>query len=211
MIREVPAEALRLLVIADLGPGGEPPDPARVEAALRGGAGTIQVRGKGRSAAELLAACAALLPLCRRRNALLLVNDRPDVARAGGADGAHVGPDDLPPQAARRVLGDLALGVSARTLERIRAGEAARAAYLGVGALRATGTKTDARVIGPEGIGSLAAAAAAPVLAIGGVRPEDAPRLRRAGASGVAVASGVMGAKDPEAAARAYLEAWLRA
>jgi thiamine-phosphate pyrophosphorylase len=202
--------SFRLLVIADLGDEGAPPDPERVRAAIRGGAGLIQVRGKQASARALFEATVSLLPLCRESGIALLVNDRPDVARAAGADGAHVGPDDLPPTAARRVLKELLLGVSARSADRVAAGEAAGAAYLGVGALRSTGTKAEARVIGLRGIAAIAASTHIPVVAIGGVRPEDASALKRAGAAGVAVVSGVLGAADAEAAARAYVEAWER-
>ncbi len=203
------AERLRLLVIVDLDPESGL-DPARVEGALRGGAGTVQVRGKRVAVRALFEAARALLPLCRRFGAPLFVNDRPDVAVAAGADGAHVGPGDLPPDAARRVLGGRLLGVSGRTPERAAAAARAGAAYLGVGALRATGTKPEAPPIGLEGIAALARAARIPVVAIGGVRPGDVPALARAGVAGVAAASGVMGAADPEAAARAYLEAWAR-
>lgn len=210
MTRALGPGSLRLLVIADLGPDGAPPDPGRVEAALEGGAGILQLRAKHAGARALFEAALALVPLCRAAGVPLLVNDRPDVARATGADGAHVGPDDLPPGAARRVLGELLLGVSARSADRVAAAEAAGAAYLGTGALRPTGTKSEARVIGLEGIAAIAASTRIPVLAIGGVRPEDAAALRRAGAAGMAVVSGVLGAPDPEAAARAYVEAWER-
>ncbi len=199
--------ALRLVVIVDLAPDGLVPLD-RVRAALRGGATLLQARGKGCAARDLLAGCRLLLPLCRRAGVPLFVNDRPDVALAAGADGAHVGPEDLPPEAARRVLGGRGLGVSARTPERARLAEAAGASYLGVGALRATGSKQDAIPIGLEGIGAVIAATRLPVVAIGGVRPEDAAPLKRIGAGGIAVVSGVMGAEDPERAARAYREAW---
>jgi thiamine-phosphate pyrophosphorylase len=199
-----------LVVVADLSPDGRL-DLGRVTGALRGGASAVQVRGKGATARALLDAARAALPLCREAGVPLFVNDRPDVALAAGADGAQVGPNDLPPEAARRVLGSLLLGVSARTPERITAAERARADLLGCGALRASGTKPEAGVIGPEGIAAMAAVTSIPVLAIGGVRPEDAPALRAIGVAGMAVASGVFGASDPERAARAYREAWERA
>jgi thiamine-phosphate pyrophosphorylase len=202
--------SLRLMVLADRDPDAGDGGLDRVRAALAGGATLVQARAKRASAAELLDWTRRLAPLCRESGALLIVNDRPDVARAAGADGAHVGPDDLPPAEARTVLGDLVLGVSARTEDRLRAAEAARADYLGVGALRATGTKTEAVAIGLEGIRRLVAATATPVVAVGGIRPGDLPAVREAGAAGVAVVSGILGAADPEAAARAYSEAWER-
>jgi thiamine-phosphate pyrophosphorylase len=208
--RPLDRAALRLMVLAGLDP--EAPDDGldRVRAALRGGATLIQARAKGAPAGELLAWTRRLLPLCDQAGVPLMVNDRPDLARAAGAAGAHVGPDDLPPAAARRVLDDLALGVSARTEARLREAEAAGAAYVGVGAFRATDTKTEAAVIGLEGIRRLIGATSLPVVAVGGIRPEDLPALRAAGAAGVAVVSGILAAGDPETAARAYSEAWER-
>lgn len=202
--------SLRLVVIVDLPDDGAVP-LGRVRAALRGGATLIQLRGKLCPALDLLAASLLLLPICREGRVPLFVNDRPDVALAAEADGAHVGPDDLPPEAARRILGTRALGVSARALDRARLAEAARASYLGVGALRATGSKTEATPIGLDGIRAMVTATRLPVVAIGGVRPEDVAALKAIGVRGVAVMSGVMGAEDPERAARAYREAWDRA
>ncbi len=197
-------------MIVDLPADGVPPLD-RVRAALRGGATLIQARGKRCSARELLAASRLILPLCREARVPLIVNDRPDIAMAAGADGAHVGPDDLPPEAARRILGNRALGVSARSPDRARLAEAARASYLGVGALRTTGSKAEATAIGLAGIRAMVAATSLPVVAIGGVRPEDVAALKAIGVRGVAVVSGVMSAEDPERAARAYCEAWDRA
>jgi thiamine-phosphate pyrophosphorylase len=201
------ASSLKLVVIVDLPPEGAPPLD-RVRAAIRGGATLIQARGKRCTARALLTACRLLLPVCREAGVPLFVNDRPDLALAAGADGAHVGPDDLPPEAARRILGGRALGVSARSMDRVRLAEAARASYLGVGALRVTGSKTEAPVIGLDGIRAMVAATRLPVVAIGGVRPEDAAILTAIGVCGIAVVSGVMGAEDSERAARAYREAW---
>ena len=130
------------------------------------------------------------------------------MALAAGADGVHVGPGDLPPTVAREVIGDLGLGVSARTRERVEEAEDAGADYLGAGALRASPTKPEAVVLGVEGVARLAASTSTPVVAVGGVLPG---RLRRAspeGLAGVAVLRGILDAPDPENAARAYTEAW---
>jgi thiamine-phosphate pyrophosphorylase len=199
---------LRLLVIADLGPEGRPPDPGRVRAACRGGATLIELRGKGADARDLFAAAVLLRPVCREHGVPLLVNDRPDVARTAEADGCHVGPQDLPPARARVVLGRGILGVSARTVERARAAARDTADYLGTGALRATPSKTDAVVIGWEGVEAIVRAVSLPVVVLGGVLPEDGPRLKAAGAAGIAVLRGVLGDPDPEAAARRYRTAW---
>jgi thiamine-phosphate pyrophosphorylase len=163
------------------------------------------------SSRRYLEAGREVLDLCRAEGVPLLINDRPDVALGAGADGAHVGPGDLPPLSARRILGEGLLGVSARTVERVRLAETAGADYLGVGALRGSVTKPEAVPLGLGGIAALLRSTSLPAVVIGGVQPADVPILRGEGAAGVAVLSGIMNAPDPEAAARAYREAWERA
>lgn len=202
--------SLHLMLLADVAPGGSLPVDT-VAAALRGGVTALQLRAKGASAAAVLGWARDLLPRCRAAGVPLLVNDRPDLALAAGADGAHVGPHDLPPGDARRVLGpEPILGVSARDPERVATAEGAGADYLGVGALRATRTKPEATPLGLSGIEALVNRTPLPVVAVGGVLPEDAAALRRLGAAGMAVLGGILDADDPEAAARAYREAWER-
>ncbi len=199
-------ESLRLVLLVNLDPRGRF-DAARVRAAVRGGVTLLQARGKGLPTHLLMEGAGALVETGHAVGVPVLVNDRPDVAVALGADGVHVGPDDLPPADARGVVGPLALGVSTRTPERVSLAEAAGATYLGVGAVRATPSKPEAAVLGIEGVAALAGRTRIPVVAIGGVIPADVPALRRAGIAGVAVLSGILGAQDPEAAARAYREA----
>jgi thiamine-phosphate pyrophosphorylase len=206
-VAHLPPASLRLVLVADLVPGEATP-VASVTAAIRGGTSLVQLRGKAVGDRDLLVAARELLGLCRRSGVPLVINDRPDLALVSEADGAHVGPEDLPPLAARRVLGHKVLGVSARTLDRLRSAEQARADYVGVGALRSTTTKPDAKVLGLEGMRSLIDATRLPVVAIGGVLPRDVPALKRAGAAGIAVMSGVLASPDPERAARAYAGAW---
>lgn len=183
-------------------------DLDRIAAAFRGGVTLLQLRAKGAASGELLGMAREVLPLCRRAAVPLFINDRPDVALAAGADGVHLGPEDLPPAAAREVIGDLGLGVSARTPDRVREAEAARADYLGTGAVRASSSKPEAPVLGPDGVARIVASTSLPVVAVGGVLPGDCPGLRRRGAAGVAVLRGILDAPDPENAARAYTEAW---
>ena len=143
-----------------------------------------------------------ILPLCRGRGVMCLVNDRLDVAVAAGADGAHVGADDLPPAAARRVLGPRAvLGVTCR----VPSVEPA-ATYFGVGPAYATSTKDGLPdPIGPGGVGAVAAAAEVPVIAIGGVTPGRVADLVAAGAHGVAAVGAI--ARDPAGATQEFLKA----
>ncbi len=183
-------------------------DPAALAAALlRGGARLVQLRWPGASARELLAAALAIRPLARAAGALFLVNDRPDVARAAEAEGVHLGQDDLPVAAARRVLGaGRLIGVSTHDPGQARAAEAAGADYLGVGPVYATATKPDA--LAPRGLALVSAVRAAvrcPLVAIGGITPETAAAVRAAGADAVAMIGALVRAPDPEAAVRDVL------
>jgi len=183
-------------------------EPAALAAALlRGGARLVQLRWPGASARELLAAALAIRPLARAAGALFLVNDRPDVARAAEAEGVHLGQDDLPVAAARRVLGaGRLIGVSTHDPGQARAAEAAGADYLGVGPVYATATKPDA--LAPRGLALVSAVRAAvrcPLVAIGGITPETAAAVRAAGADAVAMIGALVRAPDPEAAVRDVL------
>ncbi|GGK13919.1 hypothetical protein GCM10010124_03120 [Pilimelia terevasa] len=153
---------------------------------------------------------AAALPLCRAAGAACLVNDRLDVALAAGADGGHVGAEDLPVDAARRVLGAGVLGATCRSAAAARDHAAAGADYLGVGPAFATGTKEGLpAAIGPAGVAAVAAAVpGTPVIAIGGVTPDRVAELCAAGAYGVAAVSAVTAAADPAAAVAAFYAAF---
>src|SRR6266566_8456449 len=148
-------------------------DPAALAAALlRGGARVVQLRWPEASARELLAAALAIRPLARAAGALFLVNDRPDVARAAEADGVHLGQDDLPVAAARRVLGAGGrIGVSTHDLEQARAAEAAGADYIAVGPVYATTTKPDA--LAPRGLALVSAVRAAVRCPLVAIRSEE--------------------------------------
>jgi thiamine-phosphate pyrophosphorylase len=201
------AERLRLIVLTDpdCGAGRDVADVVR--AALRGGAPAIQLRMKDASARETAALARALLAETRAAGALLFVNDRVDVALAVGADGAHVGQDDLPAAAARAITPPgFLIGVSAETVDLALQAQADGADYVGVGPVYATGSKADAgEAVGLERIGEVAAAVRIPVVGIGGIAVGNAAGVIHAGAAGVAVISAVMRAGDPEAAVRALL------
>jgi thiamine-phosphate pyrophosphorylase len=180
-----------------------------VAAACRGGVRVVQVREKEAPDAEVLALARDLAAAARESGALLLVNDRVAVAAEAGADGAHVGPEDLPPAEARRLLGpDRILGVTTHSLEQARRAAAAGADYVGIGPVFPTETKVlRVRVIGPEAAGRVAGAIPIPAFAIGGIGPGNARLVRASGCTRVAVCAGILGAEDPEAAARAIVEA----
>ena len=201
---------LRLIVITDRDLAAPRSIGAVVEAALRAGAPAIQLRDKQASARELAELARALLPLTRAANALLFINDRVDVALATGADGVHLGPDDLPVDAARRIAGGaLLIGASTDDPDRARQLERDGASYIGCGAVFGTNTKA----VGGEKIGlarldEVARAVRIPVVGIGGITPENSRALAHTAAAGAAVVSAVMAAADPEAATRALVAAW---
>jgi thiamine-phosphate pyrophosphorylase len=200
-------DRLRLIVVtdADCGAGRSVVDVVR--AALRGGAPAVQLRMKDGVAREMAQLARALRVETGAAGALLFVNDRVDVALAAGADGAHVGQDDLPAAAARRIAPPgFLVGVSAETVDLALRAQAEGADYVGVGPVYATGSKADAgEAVGVERIAEVASAVRIPVVGIGGITVENAPAVLRAGAAGVAVISAVMRASDPEAATRALL------
>ena len=171
-------------------------------AAARGGADIIQLRHKTLPRGELLDLALRLRELIN--DALFIVNDHVDIAVLSGADGAHLGPDDLSIEAARRVSGDrLLIGASASTVDAARAALAEGANYIGCGAAFATPVKSEKRIIGPEGVAEVAGALApVPVFAIGGVDESNVEQLTALGLSRVCVIRAVADAADPEQATR---------
>lgn len=179
------------------------------EAALRGGATVIQLRDKDASTRTLVEEGRVLRKLTHNYNALLIVNDRIDVALAVDADGAHVGQDDMPGELARRLLGpERILGISAGNMDEAMAAVEAGADYLGVGPIYATRGKVDAGQ--PTGLGLLTEIArryTTPQVAIGGVTSANTREIIQAGAAGIAVITAVVNAEDITAAARTLVEA----
>src|SRR5437660_2276435 len=173
-------------------------------AALDGGATVIQLRDKTASTRVLIEEGLALRALTRARGALLIVNDRVDVALAVEADGAHVGQDDMPAALARQLLGpDRILGVSAANMEEAEEATAGGADYLGVGPIFPSLGKADAGpATGGELLTELARRYPTPLVAIGGITAENATEVVRAGACGVAVITAVVYAEDITAASR---------
>ncbi len=180
-----------------------------VRAAIRGGATVVQLREKKAPTRQLIQLGQALHAITQRAGIPLIVNDRLDVALAIDAEGVHIGPDDMPLSLARCLIGpDRIVGVSAGTVEEALQAERDGADYLGVGDVYGTSSKPDADApIGVEGIAAIACSVAIPLVGIGGVTPNNAAAVIAAGADGVAVISAVIGAVDPEAAARQLREA----
>ena len=189
-----------------------------VEAALESGVRVIQVREKNGSARRALEIALAVRRLTRRYDALLIVNDRIDIALAAEADGIHLGQDDLPLATARRLVGESALiGLSITEAAQMDGSDAVLADCLGVGAVFPTGSKTDATLTGLALLADVRAAEAAdhaasaawrpPIVAIGGIDATNAGAAIRAGADLVAVISAITAAQDPGRAAAELLAA----
>ena len=177
-------------------------------AALDGGAEMIQLREKTLPSGTLLPLAERLRARCAAARVPFIVNDRVDLAVAVGADGVHLGQDDLPPAAARAMLpvGRI-MGLSTHTLEQAAAAQAAGADYVAVGAMFPTTTKPEFQLVGPALARQVRPLVRVPLVGIGGITPENAAEVVRAGADGVAVISAVCGAPDPTAAARRFVDA----
>lgn len=175
-----------------------------IEAAVRGGATIIQLRAKDYPFQAFLDFGRRAAAVLKKRRVPFLINDRVDVALGCGAAGVHLGQQDMPPAIARMALqkGSL-IGVSVNTPEEAREAESQGADYVGAGPAYATTTvTTNLPVLGPDGIRRIKEAVRIPVVAIGGITDRNARAVREAGADGVAVISAILGAADPETAAR---------
>jgi thiamine-phosphate pyrophosphorylase len=187
--------AARLYVITPDAPADRVVDIA--VAAQRGGADVIQLRHKTLARGELLTLARTLRGLISQ--ALFIVNDHADIAMLSGADGVHLGPDDLSPKSARKVAGDrLLIGVSASAAGAVPP----EADYVGCGPAFATPLKPHKGVVGPAGVAALAARIGVPVFAIGGIDETNVGQLTALGVHRVCVIRAVGDAADPEQATR---------
>ncbi len=201
---------LRLYLVTDPELLGDR-DPAEVvAAAVRGGVTAVQLRDKGASTRELVALARRLQRGLEGAAVPLIVNDRVDVALAVEADGAHVGQSDLPPEAARRLLGPRRwLGLSVTTAAEAEAVEPTVVDHVGLGPVFTTPTKEDAGLgLGLAALAALRARIPLPCVAIGGLDATTAAGVRAAGCDGQAVVRALLAADDVEAAARALRAAW---
>ena len=200
-----PSFDLTLYLVAGTDAVGGRPLVEVIAAAVRGGVTLVQLREKTMSDGEMIALARKIMVVLQLFVVPLIINDRGAVALEAGADGVHLGIDDIGPAQARTQLGpDRILGVSAGTPDEAALVDPAVADYAGVGSVFATATKPDAGPpIGIEGLGALMRRIPLPVVAIGGIGLSQAEAVMAAGPAGVAVVSAICGAADPEAAARA--------
>ncbi len=191
-----------LYLVTDRRRLGERTLPQCVEEAVLGGASIVQLREKEVCSRDYLELALQVKDVTVKHGIPLIINDRADIALAAGADGVHLGPDDLPVPVARRLLGaGMIIGASAATLEEALLYERQGADYLGVGAVFPTETKSGTESVSLEELSAIKSAVKIPVVAIGGITAGNAPALMESGVDGVAVVSALMGREDIRGAA----------
>jgi thiamine-phosphate pyrophosphorylase len=191
---------------AMIDPAGGHEPVALARTLLDAGARILQLRLKDTGSRHLLAVARAITPLCRERDATFIVNDRVDIAILADAHGVHLGQEDLPLDAARRLLGpDRIIGVSTHSVEQARAAEAGGADYIGFGAIYSGGLKNVTRAQGPDRLRALREAVRIPIVAIGGITESTLPEVLAAGADAAAIITDVVRAPDVAMKVRALL------
>jgi thiamine-phosphate pyrophosphorylase len=198
--------AARLYLVCGADPDGREL-PALLRAAIAGGVDVVQLREKRMPDVELVSVARAAQLLCAELGALLIVNDRPWVAREAGADGIHVGQDDIPVGEVRELVGpELLIGLSTHSPEQIDAVDLSVVDYIGVGPIHETPTKPGRAAVGLSLIGYAAAHAQLPFFAIGGLHAGNLDAALDAGATRACVVRAIADAEDPELAARSLRE-----
>ncbi len=178
-----------------------------VAAAVQGGVTMVQLREKDSETREFLEHAQALKALLKPLGVPLIINDRVDIALAVNAEGVHVGQTDMPVEIVRSLIGPgKIIGLSITNATQIVRPDAQVVDYLGIGPLYAQTTKGNASTpLGVEGFRTLRAMSQKPVMAIGGLKPDNSAGVLSAGADGLAVVSGIVSAEDPKAAAQAFM------
>ncbi len=193
--------SLRLYLVLDPAAIGDRNPLELCQKVIEAGVACLQIRWKSATDREIIDLARALLPITSGANVPLIINDRVDLALASGAEGVHLGVDDLPLEDARRLAGnDFIIGYSPDTDAGISQATGL-ASYLGIGPLFTTATKADAGgALGPEEYARRRALSPLPTVAIGGIDASNAHQAFGTGADGIAVVSAILGASDPVAA-----------
>lgn len=179
-----------------------------VEKSIAGGVTVVQLREKECDSRTFYELALRVKKITQAHGVPLIINDRVDIALAADADGVHVGQSDLPCSVVRRLVGDRIVGVSVSTLDEAIRAQSDGADYLGVGAMYATGTKTDAAIVTREELLKIRAAVHIPIVVIGGINARTLPAFKDTGIDGLAVVSAIVAQPDPAAAAKSLLSAW---
>ena len=197
------SDTLHLHLVTDSALCGPRGILAVVEAAVRGGVTCVQLREKSLDTRAFVERARALKAWLLPLGVPLLINDRVDVALACGADGVHVGQNDMAPEDVRRLMPRGLIGLSVESLAQLDAAERAPVDYYGISPVFATRSKHDAApALGLEGVRAIRAGTRRPLVAIGGIDASNAAQVMAAGADGLAVVSALCSSADPEAAAR---------
>ena len=183
---------------------------AQVEKALKGGVTFVQLREKNLDEVSFLEEAKEIQKLCAQYHVPFVINDNVEIAAQINADGVHVGQSDIPCSAVRKIVGkDMLVGVSASSVEEAVKAVEDGADYLGVGAMNPTATKTDADSVTMEELVAIRKAVTIPIVIIGGINKETAPRYKGLSIEGIAVVSAVVSSPDPEKSAKELKELWL--
>lgn len=194
---------MRLYAVTDRAWVGRQTLTEQVESALKGGATCVQLREKHLDEAAFLEEAQAIHALCQRYGVPLFINDNVAVAKACGAEGVHVGQDDMPVEQVRAIVGDgVMIGLSAHDVAEAVAAEKAGADCLGLGSVFPTSTKDDVDVMPRDTLVAICEAVRIPTVAIGGITRDNLSELAGTGVDGVAIVSAIFGAEDIEAASR---------
>ena len=201
-LREKLTRTLRLQLVTDAARCGPRGMTSVVEAAVSGGVSCVQLREKSLDTRRFIERARALKALLAPLGVPLIINDRLDVAWACGADGIHVGQDDMPVEQIRQLLPHALIGLSIESVAQLSAAEHLPVDYYSASPIFVTDTKRDAAAaIGLSGLRAMRAATSRPLVAIGGIDFDNAAEVLSAGADGLAVVSLLCGASDPAAAA----------
>jgi len=194
---------MRLYAVTDRAWVGKQSLAEQVAAALRGGVTCVQLREKELDEERFLREAEEIFALCKRYRVPFFINDNVPLALRCHADGVHVGQDDMDVATVRRLVGqEMMIGVSVHTVEEARAAAAGGADYLGVGAMFATSTKTDASLVTKETLRAICDVVSIPVVAIGGISKSNLLELAGTGVDGVALVSAIFSAADIAAECR---------
>ncbi len=180
-----------------------------IEKAIKGGVTAVQYRFKDKTTREMYEELLRVRELTRRYGVDLVVNDRVDLALAVEADGVHVGKEDLPPEAVRKVVGDkLYVGYTANSLEELKRAQELPVDYIGFGSIYPTNTKENYKLVGLEALKEAVRISQKPIVCIGGIMPYRVAEVVKAGCRNLAISAGILGFEDVEKAAseikRAY-------
>ena len=180
----------------------------QVEEALKGGVTFVQLREKNLDDTAFLQEAKEIKELCARYNVPFVINDNIEIAQKAGADGVHVGQDDMPVEEVRKILGeDKIIGVSAHNVEEAVRAEQGGANYLGVGAVHTTATKENTSAVSMEEMKKICQTVSIPVVAIGGIKKNNMNVLSGTGVDGIAVVSAIFAAKNIKEETKELLEA----